>query len=52
VSWSWIIADLDNNQDGLREMIGQVRVSGRLFERDATMQDRIDLIKQAIPLGR
>jgi glycosyltransferase involved in cell wall biosynthesis len=47
-----IVADLDKNRDRLCELISQARVSGRLFERDATMQRRIDLIKQAVPPGR
>ncbi|WP_426609732.1 glycosyltransferase [Bradyrhizobium sp. McL0616] len=47
-----VVADLDKDRDMLRELVRQARVSGRLFERDATMQCRIDLMKQAIALGR
>jgi glycosyltransferase involved in cell wall biosynthesis len=43
-----IVADLSNRRDKVRELIRQARTSGRLFERDATMQQRIDLIKQAV----
>jgi glycosyltransferase involved in cell wall biosynthesis len=41
-----IVLDLDENRGKLRELIRLASASGRLYERDATMQRRIDLIKQ------
>jgi glycosyltransferase involved in cell wall biosynthesis len=41
-----IVQDLDKNRDKLRELVQLSSASGRLYERDATMQLRIDLIKR------
>jgi glycosyltransferase involved in cell wall biosynthesis len=43
-----IVQDLDKNRDKLRDLIRSASVSGRLYERDATMQHRIDLINEYI----
>jgi hypothetical protein len=41
-----IVQDLHTNREKLRELIRLASISGRLYERDATMQRRIDLIKE------
>jgi glycosyltransferase involved in cell wall biosynthesis len=41
-----IVRALDKDRDGLRELIRLASASGRLYERDAMMQHRIDLIKE------
>ncbi len=41
-----IVKSLDKNREKLRELIQMASVSGRLYERDATMRRRIDLIKE------
>jgi glycosyltransferase involved in cell wall biosynthesis len=40
-----IIRALDKDRNNLRELVRLASASGRLYERDATMQRRIDLIK-------
>jgi glycosyltransferase involved in cell wall biosynthesis len=47
-----IVTTLDRDRERLRELIRQSSSSGRLYERDATMQRRIDLIKSIDPLYR
>jgi glycosyltransferase involved in cell wall biosynthesis len=46
-----IVKDLDKNREKLRELIQRASASGRLYERDATMQRRIDLIKEYLRPG-
>jgi glycosyltransferase involved in cell wall biosynthesis len=50
-----IVQDLDTNREKLRELVRSASISGRIYERDATMQNRIDLIdkylKPVTPLG-
>jgi glycosyltransferase involved in cell wall biosynthesis len=41
-----IVWDLDKHRDKLRDLIRSASVSGRLYERDATMQYRVDLINK------
>jgi glycosyltransferase involved in cell wall biosynthesis len=41
-----IIRVLDKDRDGLRKLIRLASMSGRLYERDTTMQHRIDLINE------
>jgi glycosyltransferase involved in cell wall biosynthesis len=41
-----IVTELNKDREKLRELIRTASVSGRLYERDATMQRRIDLIKE------
>jgi hypothetical protein len=41
-----IIQALDNDRDSLRKLIRSASASGRLHEREAAMQSRIDLIKE------
>lgn len=41
-----IVKAIDQDRTKLRELIQSASISGRLFERDATMQQRIDLIRK------
>ena len=41
-----IVKKLDKNREKLGELIQSASATGRLYERDATMQHRIDLIKE------
>jgi glycosyltransferase involved in cell wall biosynthesis len=41
-----IVQDLDKNREKLCALTREASASGRLYERDSTMQRRIDLIKQ------
>jgi colanic acid/amylovoran biosynthesis glycosyltransferase len=41
-----IVRELDQNREELRELIQSASASGRLYERDATMQHRINLTKE------
>jgi glycosyltransferase involved in cell wall biosynthesis len=41
-----IVQDLETNREKLRDLIRRASVSGRLYDRDATMQNRIDLINK------
>jgi glycosyltransferase involved in cell wall biosynthesis len=41
-----IVQDLDKHRDKLRDLIRSASESGRLYERDAMMQHRIDLINE------
>jgi glycosyltransferase involved in cell wall biosynthesis len=41
-----IVREIDQNREKLRELIQSASASGRLYERDATMQHRINLIKE------
>jgi glycosyltransferase involved in cell wall biosynthesis len=41
-----IVREVDQNREKLRKLIQSAGASGRLYERDATMQHRIDLIKE------
>jgi glycosyltransferase involved in cell wall biosynthesis len=43
-----VVTELDKNREKLRELIKFASASGRLYERDATMQRRIDLIKKYV----
>jgi glycosyltransferase involved in cell wall biosynthesis len=43
-----LVKVLDKNREKLRELIQLASISGRLYERDATMQHRIDLIKEYV----
>jgi glycosyltransferase involved in cell wall biosynthesis len=46
-----IVRELDNDRDKLRDLIRSASASGRLYERDATMQHRIDLIRKYANAG-
>jgi glycosyltransferase involved in cell wall biosynthesis len=41
-----IVTEINKDREKLRELIRMASASGRLYERDATMQRRIDLIKE------
>ena len=41
-----IIQNLNKNRDRVRELVQLASTSGRLYERDATAQRQVDLIKE------
>jgi hypothetical protein len=46
------VKGLNKNREKLRKLIQDASTSGRLYERDATMQRRIDLIREYLgPAG-
>ena len=46
-----LVIHLNKNRQELREMVKLAGISGRVFERDVTMQHRIDLIKEHLKPG-